>query len=177
MKIQWVHLAAALLLAGSLALRSNYYSVLRDQYRLPAWRIAGLIFAGQPWLGSGPGTFIVGYRMRKTEILAGQFFDTAHDDWLEILATMGLAGLAAYAWLHAAALAALLALRRGGEGRGMAPAAAAAAAMFVYMKFNPANVTAAWIAAVLAGVMLARPEGEESPRLRPGPEPRSRTTP
>jgi len=161
-------LLVVLLAVASLSLRTVWRPLTQDDTRLACWRAAAGIFAEQPWLGSGPGTFGIGFRLRKTEPLAHQLPADAHNDWAEVLATTGAVGIAAYAWLHWSLLSAVLAARREGEGRALAPAGAALAAALVFMKFNSPTVGVAWVAAALAGVLLGSLPGKRA-RFRAGP--------
>ena len=72
-----------------------------ESSRLAIWGIAGRIFVRHPWLGIGPDTFEQGLRQTRTEEfirLLGQGYRLghAHNDLLQVLATTGLLGFAAY---------------------------------------------------------------------------------
>ncbi|MFH1724281.1 MAG: O-antigen ligase family protein [Elusimicrobiota bacterium] len=150
-----------------------------DTARVMAWRIAFEEFRQRPWLGSGPGTFTIGFRRRRSEESARVTnvvisFGHAHNDWLEILATMGLAGIACYLWLHVAAFRAAGAALAGAQRRVVAALLAAVVAVLVHAKFNSPSLGVAWPAALLAGFSLAdsprgrRPEGSLAALSRMG---------
>lgn len=127
--------------------------------RVPALVLAVRGFAERPVLGSGPGTFGQLYRRRRTEAhaalaLVHSAYPHAHNDWAEVLAALGAAGVVAYAWLHAAGLR--LAMAPGGAvGAG---AGAGLLALVVFSKTNLPTLPVAFLAALLAGAALgARP--------------------
>lgn len=145
--------AGALLLAGgvaaSLRLRSASAS---DSARLAMWDAALRATPLYPWLGSGPDTFEALLRRGRTDGFiralgssAGQAH--AHNDLIQIAATMGAAGLAAYAWLLGA-LAMLSWRARGDPLR--AAAAGALAGLFVQAKVNPVPLPGMVLAALCA---------------------------
>lgn len=153
--------AAALAAALAVPVAGRRAGVLpgADAARRELWRSAWLEFRQRPWLGSGPDALVVGLRRRKSEetariysLAGGQ--SHAHNDWLQVLATMGLAGGAGYAFLHARAL------REGArilEGAGAERKAilAALAGLLVHAKFNSPGLAPAWLASALAGSAFA----------------------
>lgn len=160
---------------GHLLWRSSHLSRDSDVPRLKAWRTAATVFSEQPWLGSGPDTFLPAFRMRKDESLAGYNYGDAHNDWLTILATMGLAGAAVFAWLHVAAFLGLLAAMRREPEMPWSAMAAAIAAVLVHVKFNVPCLAAVWLAALFAGCVLGKadpggpgPAGKEERVSVPG---------
>ena len=112
---------AAVLSLGALAigkLPAPLENVLFKKYRLNAearpriWRAASAIASAEPWLGTGPGNFAVGFRLRPVALENGaarwsMSTDYAHSELLQAGAETGWAGLAL--WLLGA-LAALRAL-------------------------------------------------------------------
>jgi len=76
--------------------------------RLDGWRAAVEIFASHPWAGSGIGTFRAEFSDAKARLLSrgAEFFAeqqhpvfaNAHSEPLEVLAELGLLGIAALAW-------------------------------------------------------------------------------
>lgn len=163
-------LAAALLAAGALA-----FAVSRarptgtaDRGRVEVWKTAWSVFAAHPLTGAGPGTFGLMAGRYKTEgyvraygELGGQAH--AHNDFLEELAGSGVAGLAAYLWLLAAAWGRLRnALRDEASRAASAAAGAGLVAAFVVAKLNPIPLDALALGAVLLGLIDprgARPRG------------------
>jgi len=132
---------------------------LADQERLTMWKIALVQFRETPWLGSGPDTYPYAYR-RLRATTRGWVHDQAHNDLFQVLSTMGLAGLAAYLWLHLALLrCAADSLRRGAPGA--AAAAAAVAAVWVLAKLNGVHYSGVWPACCLAGALAAEDGAEE----------------
>lgn len=165
-----VALAAAALLAAALALSVGRAraTALSDQGRVAVWRSAWRIFAAHPLTGAGPDTFALMSGRFKTEgyvraygELGGQAH--AHNDFLEELAGSGVAGLAAYLWLLAAAWGRLRnALRDEAARSSSAAAGAGLVAAFVVAKLNPIPIDALALGAVLLGLLDsrgARPRG------------------
>jgi O-antigen ligase len=136
-----------------------------DALRLETSKAALAAFEARPLLGSGPDTFWIQFRRYKTEEFVrlsklttiGQY--SAHDDVLQVAATLGILGLLAYGWLVWALGARLFFLLRGPKPDGLAAAVAGAmAALFLQAKFNPIPLSALILAAPLAGLVC---------RLRP----------
>ena len=75
-----------------------------DQDRILIWKIGARAFAARPILGAGPDSFEAVYRRHRgvqsllTRGWRGGQFD-AHNDIIQIAATMGFVGLLAYAFL------------------------------------------------------------------------------
>jgi len=63
--------------------------------RFDYWRAALQLMAEKPLLGSGPGTFMVGYKRLKTP--ASEMAKLAHNDYLQQGSDSGLVGFGAYA--------------------------------------------------------------------------------
>lgn len=129
-----------------------------DTQRLETSKTALAAFAARPLLGWGPDTFVLPFRRFKTDgflrVARDSFTESlsAHDEVLQIAATMGLLGLAAYAWILWALAARLLALARAGELRGRSAAEAAALlAAFLLAKFNPVSPSVLVLVALQAG--------------------------
>ncbi|HVE11899.1 MAG TPA: O-antigen ligase family protein, partial [Elusimicrobiota bacterium] len=163
--------AAACVLAWALARRTMAQS---DAIRGQLWATAWEAFLRRPLLGWGTDAFAVPFRLLCGPAYAFLYRKDgvathAHDDWLQVLATMGVAGAAAYAWLHAAAWRAL---RSAAARPATSAAAGALAALFVSAKFNSPSLCAAWLGAALAGAALpegpARGEGRARALLAPG---------
>lgn len=133
-----------------------------DVERLEVWRAAAAAFGGHRLVGVGPDGFWTAYkRYRRAEILktldgtAGQA--DANNDWLQVLATLGALGAAAYAWLHARAfLSAAAAVRAGSLTGARAAALASLAALLVFAKLNSVTWAIEFVAALLAACVFRR---------------------
>lgn len=126
------------------------------------WKIAVVQFLRTPWLGSGPDTFVLPFCRFRAEPFAGAarrgwVHDQAHNDILQVLATMGLAGMLAYGWLHWALVRAALPAVRSNAPEAL-EAAAALFAVWVAAKFSALSLSAVWPACWVAGTLLAPPE-------------------
>jgi O-antigen ligase len=161
--------ANAALLAGAvlLALFAGYRLRSRptsasDRARIEAWSTGLQVLREHPWLGTGPDTFGLEFRRRKSPgfvaVLGAQTHHAhAHNDVVEALATTGLFGAAAYlllvalwswhAWKPAPALVGSL------------------LALFISMKFNPISFEVMAQGALLAGLALPA-AGKEARRWR-----------
>lgn len=165
-------LAAAALVAGALALTAVRVrpTAASDMGRVAVWVSSLKIFAAHPVIGAGPDTVGLMLGRHKTEgfvraygELGGQAH--AHNDFLQVLATTGLLGLAAYLWLLSAAWRRLKnALRDETLRAGAAAAGAGLVAAFVVAKFNPVPLDALALAAVLLGLL---DPGGTNPRALP----------
>jgi hypothetical protein len=131
-----------------------------DSQRLETAKTAVAAFTAHPLLGSGPDTFVLAFRRYKTDEFIrtthGTYTESlnAHNDFLQVAATLGLAGLLAYSWLLWA-----MCVRLYGRLSGPAPGgreAAIAAALFgafLQAKVNPIPTSALALAAILAGLV------------------------
>jgi len=154
--------ALCVLTVGAFAARWGWGGRTGDWDRLMAWKIAVEQFRETPWLGSGPGTFTLAFRGRSSEAMAALSrgtlsFPHAHNDWLEVAASFGTAGLAAFFWLHWRAgkrLAVLLRESSVETRKDLAVFCGAAAALLTVWKFNFPGIPAAWLAGVWGGVVF-----------------------
>ena len=163
---------AVVVAAGSLAialppLRARLATAFSGQehaFRVLTWKGTLRMAAAYPALGSGPGTFE--YVFPKYAI-AG-FTRMAHQNYLQVLAENGPAGLAAFLWLLAAAVVmSARALRRGElTDRLTAAACLAGLAAFIahgfidYTWFVGGIATSVWLlAGIGAGLSAAPGEG------------------
>jgi O-antigen ligase len=130
-----------------------------DRGRTELWKLSGRVFADRPVLGVGPGAFENAFRkIRSDEFIAtlgaGAGQANAHNDILQALATTGLVGFAAYAWLLSAAA---FALRRSLDEEAVRDEAAAYAggliALFVQAKVNPTPLPSLAAGTVLLGLL------------------------
>jgi len=155
-------LAALMLVCAGGFLWMRPRRIASDGARRVIWRSAIQAFADHPLLGVGPGAFGAAFRLyRGPEYdralggpgLTGEIQHDAHNDWLQILSTMGFAGVVAYAWCHAAVLAQLCSLgpRLKGAHAGLA---GGLAALFIQSKFNGPGWPAMFVAAVSLGCLL-----------------------
>lgn len=129
-----------------------------DAERWGMWKIACRQFAQTPWWGAGPDTFTLSYRRWRAAPFAGITHygwaqEQAHNDILQVLSTLGLAGLLAYAWLHWAAARRVLRSLPLGSAHA-ATAVAALCGVWAAVKFNTASYAALWPACLLAGTLL-----------------------
>lgn len=98
-KARWIMLCTALLwpLAAT--------GIQKDVARVEIWKTAAKLFAQNPLLGSGPDTFEIGFRRERTPAYNAAVGNTitkaesAHNDLLQVAATTGILGLAAYIFL------------------------------------------------------------------------------
>lgn len=159
-KLTAAALAASALLAVALPrIRPTTGS---DRGRVAVWRSAWGMFAAHPLLGVGPDNFGLMLGRFKTEdfvrsygLSGGQVH--AHNDLLHALATTGLVGFAAYAWLLVAAWRRLkTGLRDEASRAASAAAGAGLVAAFFAAKFNPIPLDGLALAAALLGLLDPR---------------------
>ena len=159
---------AGVLLGGALfggLLPESVENIAFKKYRLHAearprlWRAAAGVASDHPWLGTGPGSFAVGFRLRPVAFEDGaarwaMSTDYAHSEPLQAAAETGWAGLAL--WLLGAG-AALSALLRGADEDPVREAgAAAAAAMTAQLAIDNMLQIPALAALWLCALALAR---------------------
>lgn len=133
-----------------------------DLGRVEIWKSAARMFAAHPVLGVGPDNFSLMLGRHKTDGFVrthgwsgGQAH--AHNDFLQALATTGLAGFAAYLWLLWAAWGRLRLALRDDEARASSAAAGAGlAAAFLAAKLNPLTLDGLALAALLLGLLDPR---------------------
>lgn len=159
---------AAALFAGALAggiLPEPVEAVVFKKYRMHAearprlWRAAAAVASESPWLGTGPGSFAVGFRRRPVELEDGaarwaMSTDYAHSEPLQAAAETGWAGLAL--WLLGAGLALRALLRSADDDPLREAAAAAAAAMTAQLAVDNMLQIPALAALWLCALALAR---------------------
>jgi len=136
--------------------------------RLHIWRDTLRLVASRPITGYGPDTFGLIYPQFQTgDWTPGFLVDKAHADVLQIAATQGLVGAAAYVWVI---LAFIRAFWRGRTGRGAIAMFAGWIAYQIPTQVNFSFLPAAlpfWIYAATAVVIWGEVEVSEwrSPRL------------
>lgn len=142
-------------------------SLVSDLGRLDVWRAAVAVWRDAPMLGTGPDTFVLAFRAHigpdfiahMSSAAASQ--QSAHNDLLQVLSTMGLIGLAAYVVLLVGILAVVVgALRIPIYRESSAAVAAALLALFMVAKVNPVPLSATVIAAILLGSLPVHAEPE-----------------
>ncbi|MFH2204843.1 MAG: O-antigen ligase family protein [Elusimicrobiota bacterium] len=155
-------LGLLVLAAGSLVMKRSAASKAHGSPRVELWSMAWRSFLSHPLTGSGPDTFEIDFRRNRSAEMVrlrsvNEFQIHAHNDVMQILATMGIVGFAAYL----AALAALLLLgwrivgreeRRGGVELA---SLAAVSALFIVVKFNPPHISALALGALCVGLCSA----------------------
>lgn len=142
-----------------------------DRERVEIWRAALAAWRDHPLLGYGPDTFGLAFRRHMTPaFVAAEGNDltiqlSAHNDLLQVAATMGAVGLAAYTFLLSRLCT--LAKQAVAVGTGWAGAAAigAAVALFVQGKVNPVPTAVIAVAAALLGA-CDRPVWRPMPTAR-----------
>ena len=156
-------LALSLVVAAPLvffALQRGLAKRNSDSLRVETAKSALAAFAARPLLGFGPDTFAIFFRRYKTEEFlrlshlanAGQF--SAHNDLLQVAATLGVLGLLAYGWLLWNLGARLLPSLSGSPPDERSPAIAAGLiGLFISAKFNPIPISALAPAAILSGLV------------------------
>jgi len=149
----------------------NLFARSGDSTRFRAWGMAAEQWRETPVFGSGPGTFTLTFRIRTTIDLMRESggwisFPHAHNDWFEVLSSLGAVGLVAFAWLHwRGLLAGKAALKRMKKGDRSIPAAVIGAmvAILLMWKFNFPALIVAWILALWAGTLFAPDEKARFP--------------
>lgn len=147
---------AAAALVAAVFLRPT--AKISDSARWALWESVARSVPGHPWLGTGPDSIQTVLRKVRTDdfiraLGATKSQVSAHNDLLQVLVTMGLAGLAAYLWLLAGAWRCLsAALRESRHRSANAAIAGAVAGLFVQAKFNPVPLGALVLAALFLGL-------------------------
>lgn len=169
---RWIPALAALAVAavlGAAFLRGTAKG--SDSARWALWESVARSIARHPWLGAGPDSIQTIVRLDRTEgfmraLGHNKSQVSAHNDLLQIAATMGLVGLTAYLWLLAGAWRGVASALQDERRRpATAAIAGALAGLFVQAKFNPVPLGALVVAALFLG-LTAR--GAPSPgRARP----------
>ncbi|MDP3541391.1 MAG: O-antigen ligase family protein [Elusimicrobiota bacterium] len=170
---------AAALFAGAIAgglLPDPVEDLLFKKYRLHAearprlWRAAAAVASDRPWLGTGPGSFAVGFRHVPVVFEDGAArwslsTDYAHSEPLQTAAETGWAGLAL--WLLGAGAALRALLRRADADPIREAAAVAAAAMTAQIAVDNMLQIPALAALWLCALAISAPPAEMKPRPWP----------
>ena len=164
--------AACLVAVGALSVRRGP----SDLQRVEIWRSAARIWAARPVLGAGPQSFDREFRRVRSEAyaistggMATQ--EDAHDDWLQVLAGLGLAGLAAYAWLNWAVWKVLRKAFAEDASGDEAALGGGLVALFIAAKLNAMTWIVVFAAAVLAGALAAAAREDTAGISQPGVSP------
>ncbi len=129
----------AVLGAGVMIGRRSYSHA--DAQRTMTWRAAVSAAIQHPLLGVGPDNFEAAFRKYKPEGFGEEVSADAHNDLLQVMATCGLVGFAAYLYF-------LLSVGQSIHGVELG----AIAALFVGVKFNPVPIEALVLGAVICGL-------------------------
>lgn len=124
-----------------------------DIMRFEGWKIALMAWRAHPIFGWGPDTFLIAGKQFLTPryaTAAGEniFQFNAHNDILQVLATTGLVGLAAYGFLLFGIIRLVGTRAENPEGLGIA---GGVLAVFICAKFNPIPLSTLAMMAVLLG--------------------------
>ncbi|MBS3909772.1 MAG: O-antigen ligase family protein [Actinobacteria bacterium] len=157
--------------AGSYTVGGRLASILSIEgstlTRVQMWESSLPLVAERPFLGAGPDTFKYVFGKYKpegwVEHISDPLVDKAHNEFLQLAVTTGLAGLGAYLWvLVAFAWAGIVRIRKLEEDNGAWPAAGAMGAALsfaIHLQFNFSHFSVSpffWIAVGLtAGVFEA----------------------
>lgn len=132
----------------------NIYHSGADLGRLEIWKTAIIGWLHNPIFGSGPDTFSLLYRryvpLKIVELYRASFYIqmSAHSDILQVLSTMGLVGLAAYAYFAWSVVRGAWDRRYSGPGIAVI---AGLLSVFIFAKFDPVHLVVICICAALAG--------------------------
>lgn len=153
--LPWNRIWPVLVLA-LIGMAPRLISMQSDLGRLEIWKISWRMFLDNPWLGYGPGNFQIGFRryqdLNFVSVMqnANAIQAHAHNDILHALATMGIAGLFAYAIVLASAV---YIARQHFERRFLY---AILVAYLVLSSFNPVTSSAIILIALFIGVASVR---------------------
>ncbi len=163
--------AAAAVLAAAVILRPT--AKVSDSARWALWESMARSVPDHPWLGAGPDSIQTVLRKVRTEGFIRALGPTrsqvsAHNDILQILVTLGLAGFAAYLWLLLGSWRCLSdALRESRHRSAYAAIAGAAAGLFVQAKFNPVPLGALALIALFLGLTArGAPRSGQAPAFK-----------
>jgi len=155
----------------------SFENVLFKTYRLHAearprlWSAAAAVASDSPWLGTGPGSFAVGFRRHPVAFEDGgarwaMSTDFAHSEPLQAAAETGWAGL--LLWLFGAGAALRVLFARAGDDPVREAAAAAAAAMTAQLAVDNMLQLPALAALWLCALALAGPSPSKARWPRAG---------
>lgn len=142
-------------------------SSLSDRARIEVWKVAADVFAAHPLTGHGNGTFYIAFRkfvgLGLVDAIGNASYvqSHAHNDVLHVLATMGLVGVAAYAFLAWSALRVAL------EHPEKKLLLALLACYAVLSSFNPVTTSAFVLLALVFGAASSAPAPAAERRVLP----------
>jgi O-antigen ligase len=159
------------LLPGVRARAADMFSLQEgsNAARVAGWKAGLSVWKTRPWAGAGPDTFFQAFRPHRSldYVRATGAYVTqadAHNDVIQIAATMGLMGMAVWLWLLFIFSRNVLNVLADPLRAGFA---AALVALLVQNQFNFSSVsTSAW-AAVFAALMCAGGDTSERPLSAP----------
>jgi len=144
--------------------------------RVEGWKGGLNAWRARPWLGSGPDTFFEAFRPFRSRqyvrVTGGHFTQAdAHNDFIQVLATLGLAGFICFAWGMWMVFRMLSEIIRSSEKRDALyyeklGLAAALIALLVQDQFNFSSVSTCVWASVAMG-LLAGTRTPENPTGHP----------
>ncbi len=158
---------ALLAIPGVMLMPRFFNSAMSDMARLEVWKIALRTFESNPLTGYGPGTFYIAFRrysdLKIVDITGAATYvqSHAHNDYLHVLATMGVIGLAAYVFLGHSVLRVAL---RHIEKKFLLSILASYA---VLSAFNPVTTSAFVLLALIFGAASSRVELTTKRRVLP----------
>ncbi|MFH1723838.1 MAG: O-antigen ligase family protein [Elusimicrobiota bacterium] len=147
-----------------------------DSGRVQSWLLGVKVYRAHPLLGSGPDTMKAACLKHRTERMVGLWGPGhspghAHNDAVQVAATLGTLGLGAYLWvLWALILSIKASLAEDARTETVAALAGSLAGLFVQAKFNPSPLSCLAMASVFAGLCVPLRRGERphgGPPARP----------
>ena len=126
--------------------------------RLEGWKAGSRVWRQYPLLGSGPDTFFQSFRPYRSEAYikttgGGITQADAHNDFIQMASTQGLAGFLIYSWLVILFL--WRSYRSDFKSKDIACMGASLLSLFVQNQFNFSTVATSTWAAVMAGLYFA----------------------
>lgn len=130
--------------------------------RIEGWKGGFLAWRESPWFGSGPDTFFQTFRrFRSTAYVRatgwGVTQGDAHNDFLQVLSTQGLIGLALWSWIILVILSRSFRIIRSSSLEEVG-VAAGVIALGIQNQFNFSSVSTSTWAAVGLGLLMRPPE-------------------
>ena len=131
--------------------------------RLEVWQLSARAVAARPWLGVGPGNFLLAYQQFRPSALANQgIFDDPHNLFIDFAVTSGLPFALCFLGLVAVAIFFGFRLARSEQDMFLVASLAGLASLLVMTGFNPVSspnflLLAFFLAVLLPGGNLGRP--------------------
>ena len=148
---------------------------ISDIARCEVWKTAWNVFAHSPLLGCGSDGFEDAFRLLRTDAFVAAMGPVhhqayAHNDVLQVLASMGVVGASVYAVLLAALARTARRALEPSEIRALAAALVAGLlGLWVNLEFNPVAVEVLVFAAIFAGLLFSLTAEPPPSLLRRGP--------